>query len=93
MNKLSKGKFYGRQKKELLLPGILITETQYSTTDSFPWHYHENPYFALIRKGSSVEKNKKETNPYKMPLAPMWYDSRAAAHTQMPVIKYTQKNT
>ena len=62
MNKLSKGKFYGRQKKELLLPGVVINETQYSTSDSFPWHYHENPYFALIRKGSSVEKNRKATN-------------------------------
>jgi len=55
----SKGKYAGQNTREMTVPGIFLSETVYKKNTISDWHYHENPYFALILNGGSTEVRKK----------------------------------
>ncbi|MEO3406289.1 AraC family transcriptional regulator [Mucilaginibacter sp. CAU 1740] len=59
MKQLKTGSFYGQTNQTTHLPGITITDTEY-TLDKVDWHYHENAYFTFILAGNVLEGNKKE---------------------------------
>lgn len=59
MKQLKTGSFYGQTNQTTHLPGITITDTEY-TLDKVDWHYHENAYFTFILAGNVIEGNKKE---------------------------------
>ncbi|MBK8390873.1 MAG: AraC family transcriptional regulator [Saprospiraceae bacterium] len=59
MNHLTTGQFHGQTNQILHLPGITLTDTEY-TQPKVDWHYHENAYFTFILEGSVLEGNKKE---------------------------------
>lgn len=59
MLELQTGTFFGAHHKVIKLPGLVITDTQY-TKDKVDWHYHQNPYFTFLLQGSMLEANKKE---------------------------------
>lgn len=59
MKQLQTGSFYGQTNQITHLPGITITDTEY-TLDKVDWHYHENAYFTFILAGNVIEGNRKE---------------------------------
>lgn len=60
MLELQTGTFFGAHHKVINLPGLVITDTQY-TKEKVDWHYHQNPYFTFLLRGSMLEANKKES--------------------------------
>ncbi|HVX27614.1 MAG TPA: AraC family transcriptional regulator [Parafilimonas sp.] len=60
MQQLTKGTYLGRNVLERRFSGLIISENQYQPDFSSEWHYHQNPYFALILRGGSLERRKKE---------------------------------
>ena len=61
MDKLDSGKYFGQGKSRIEYDGLLISDTHYFGARKIPWHYHENPYFALVTNGAFTESNKKES--------------------------------
>ncbi len=61
MDKLNKGSYFGEGKQCVEFGGLIISDTQYAGARKIPWHYHENPYFALVTNGAFTEQNKKES--------------------------------
>jgi AraC family transcriptional regulator len=59
MLQLTRGHFFGSHHQVVHLPGIIITDTQY-TRDKVDWHYHQHPYFTFILQGTMLEVSKKE---------------------------------
>lgn len=59
MLELQTGTFFGAHHRVINLPGLVITDTQY-TKEKVDWHYHQNPYFTFLLQGSMLEANKKE---------------------------------
>lgn len=59
MLQLTKGHFFGSHHQIVHLPGIIITDTQY-TRDKVDWHYHQHPYFTFVLQGTVLEVSKKE---------------------------------
>lgn len=59
MEKLHKGKFYGRTNHKIQLEELTLTDTEY-IHDTVDWHYHETAYFTFILQGSLIEGNKSE---------------------------------
>jgi AraC family transcriptional regulator len=53
-----KGTYAGVNTKEVSVGGLMLSETAYTTNITSDWHYHENPYFALILQGGSTECRK-----------------------------------
>jgi AraC family transcriptional regulator len=60
MEKLQSGQFYGDTNQKLELPGLILTDTEY-THPYVDWHYHEHAYFTFIIAGKVLEANRKET--------------------------------
>lgn len=60
MEKLQSGQFYGDTNQKLILPGLILTDTEY-THSYVDWHYHEHAYFTFIIEGKVLESNRKET--------------------------------
>lgn len=60
MEKLQSGQFYGDTNHKLELPGLILTDTEY-THPHVDWHYHEHAYFTFIIEGKVLEGNQKET--------------------------------
>lgn len=60
MVKLQPGHFYGDTTQKLKLPGLILTDTEY-THPYVDWHYHEHAYFTFIIRGRVMETNRKET--------------------------------
>ncbi len=60
MQNLRTGQFYGQTNATLRLPGMTLTDTEY-THERVDWHYHDNAYFTFIVQGKLIEGNKKET--------------------------------
>jgi AraC family transcriptional regulator len=58
MQRYSDGKYLGANTYETRINGLIISENKYQAGFSSQWHYHENPYFAFILKGGSLEKRK-----------------------------------
>jgi AraC family transcriptional regulator len=52
------GQFYGITNHDLVMNGLILTDTEYTLPD-VDWHYHEHPYFTLILQGNLIEGNKK----------------------------------
>lgn len=52
------GQYAGINTPTLGLQGVLLSETHYKTGAASDWHFHENPYFALILNGGSKEIRK-----------------------------------
>jgi AraC-like DNA-binding protein len=60
MQKLDTGSFLGRNTELLSTANFRIIQVDYRENLTSEWHYHENAYFAFIKKGGSIEKRKKE---------------------------------
>lgn len=58
MEQLKTGNFYGLTNTTVTLPGIVLTDTEY-TCPYVDWHFHENAYFTLVLQGKVVERNHK----------------------------------
>lgn len=54
------GQFQGDTFQTTLFDGLTATETEYDYK-FIDWHYHENPYFALVTSGNCRETNKRGT--------------------------------
>lgn len=61
MKHFTQGKYLGTSKNELLLGGIILSETFYEECFSSEWHTHENAYLAFVLKGGCVERRKNES--------------------------------
>jgi AraC-like DNA-binding protein len=61
MQLFTNGKYLGSNKKEINVGGVLLSQTIYEEGLNSDWHYHENPYFAFVLNGGSVEQRKKES--------------------------------
>jgi quercetin dioxygenase-like cupin family protein len=57
---LEKGKFYGISRKHFHMNGLTIVDSEFYHYTDCPWHYHQNPHFALTTKGNLVETHKKK---------------------------------
>ena len=60
MQQFTNGKYLGQNTFENRFNGLIISQNQYQTGFSSNWHYHENPYFAFILKGGSLERRKEQ---------------------------------
>jgi AraC-like DNA-binding protein len=58
MQGLGKGTYLGTNKDEKVVKNLLLSHTQYYEGLTSDWHYHENPYFAFVLQGGSVEKKR-----------------------------------
>jgi AraC family transcriptional regulator len=55
MENLAKGKFYGIAKKQFIINGLTIVDSEFSHFRECPWHYHQNAHFAFTKKGRLTE--------------------------------------
>jgi AraC-like DNA-binding protein len=55
---LPEGNNFGELKKKDAIDMAWLSLTTYGATDSYPKHYHENPYLSLLVAGAYNEKNK-----------------------------------
>lgn len=60
MQQFNNGKYLGINTFEHHFDGIIVSQTRYEADFSSDWHYHENPYFAFVLKGGSVETRRKD---------------------------------
>ena len=59
MKYFQKGTYLGQTETHLKTEGIRISETTYPEGLCSDWHYHENPYFAMILSGGSQEERRR----------------------------------
>lgn len=59
MEKLETGSFHGENIGRLSIKGLVVSLNRYPGNSQADWHYHENPHFTFILRGSSLEKRKK----------------------------------
>ncbi len=59
MKTLTKGRYYGKKKKELFVNGIVLSEYDYLIPKT-DWHFHENPYFMYLLEGNLYDVNKQQ---------------------------------
>ena len=55
----SKGKYYGSKHTELAHNNKVLSQYDYNSIKTTPWHYHENPYFMFVLQGNMLDCNKK----------------------------------
>jgi AraC family transcriptional regulator len=60
MRTLTQGDFFGDTNQTVILPGLVLTDTEY-THPFVDWHYHEQAYITFILEGKVQEINKKNT--------------------------------
>lgn len=60
VQQFSNGKYLGINTFESRFNGLILTQNRYDEGFSSDWHYHENPYFAFILKGGSIENRRKD---------------------------------
>ncbi|WP_282637183.1 helix-turn-helix transcriptional regulator [Sphingobacterium thalpophilum] len=58
MKQLSAGTYYGEINRKFKSNELLVSDANY-TLEKVDWHYHQNPYFTFIVRGSLIEGNKK----------------------------------
>ncbi len=61
MKQLATGQFFGTTHHHLNLPGLSITDTEY-THDFVDWHYHETPYLTFLLDGRMQETSLRNTH-------------------------------
>lgn len=59
MKTLTKGKYYGKKRQEIVVNGIVLSEYDYLIPRT-EWHFHENPYFMYLLQGNLYDVNKKQ---------------------------------
>jgi AraC family transcriptional regulator len=61
MKQYKNGAYLGPNVFEHRFSGLIISKNTYTPNFTSDWHFHENPYFAFILKGGSIEKRKKNS--------------------------------
>jgi len=59
MRELKNGDHFGVNKIHARLPGVLLTEVEYTAATPVPWHCHEHAHFSFFLKGTLQEVNRK----------------------------------
>jgi AraC family transcriptional regulator len=58
MRKLKPGEYFGHCQQTISTGDLIVTDSYYYSIPGCEWHYHENMYFALVRKGNFTETGK-----------------------------------
>jgi AraC family transcriptional regulator len=60
MQKFKNGEYLGKNSFERKFNSLIITQNSCQENYNSAWHYHSNPYFALILRGGSLERRKEK---------------------------------